>query len=214
MGTDDAGREILSYIDGDVLGAGPTWRPGQPTPWPPWAQTEECLVATAHLLRSFHAAARSFEPAAGAQWRRYHVSALGSGESVCHGDIGPHNTVYRAGRPVAFIDWDTIRPNDPVVEFGTAAWKYVPLGDDAYFQSSDFRVRPPLARRLALFAPAYGIHDSETVIWALRQAKVRSVDAARYSALTAAQGAAQLHRVAAELEWLDSAASELVAELD
>jgi len=213
-GTDDAGCEILTFIEGDVLAAGPAWRPGDPTPWPLWARTEECLVATARLLRTLHDAAATFAPPEGAVWRRYNAPALGAGEAVCHGDIGPHNTVYRAGLPVAFIDWDTIRPNDPIVELGAAAWKYVPLGDDAYFEASDFGTRPALARRLALFARAYGVHDRDTVLWALHQAKQRSVDATRYFPLTPAQGAAELRRVATELDWLDSALVQLVAELD
>jgi len=213
-GTDDAGREILTFIEGDVLAAGPGWRPGNPTPWPSWAQTEECLFATARLLRSFHDAAATFAPPEEALWRRYNVPALSAGEVVCHGDIGPHNTVYRSGLPVAFIDWDTIRPNDPIVEFGDAAWKYVPLGDDVYFEASDFGTRPAVARRLAVFARAYGVHDPDTVRWALLQAKQRSVDALRYFPITPAQGAAELRRVATELEWLDSAIVELLAELD
>lgn len=214
LGTDDAGREILTFIEGDVLAAGPAWQPGLPTPWPPWARTEECLVSTARLLRSYHGAAATFVPSKGAVWRRHNCPGLGAGEVVCHGDIGPHNTVYRAGLPVAFIDWDTIRPNDPIVEFGTAAWKYVPLGTDDYFEASDFRTRPALGRRLALFARAYGVHDRKTVAWALHQAKQRSVDVMRYYPITPSQGAVDLRRAAADLEWLDSALTGLVAELD
>jgi len=214
VGRDDASREILTFIEGDVLAAGPAWRPGAPTPWPSWARTDECLVATARLLRTFHRATATFAPPDEAVWRRYHVPALGAGEAVCHGDIGPHNTVYRSGLPVAFNDWDTIRPNDPIVEFGTAAWKYVPLGDDVYFDTSDFPTRPALPNRLALFARAYGVHDRKTVRWALHQAKQRSVDTLRYFTITPAQGTAELRRVAAELEWLDSTVDELVTELD
>lgn len=214
LGIDDAGREVVTFIEGEVLAAGAAWRPGNPTPWPSWAQTEDCLVAAAQLLRRFHDTAATFTPPEGVVWRRYNAPALGAGEAVCHGDIGPHNTVYRAGLPVAFIDWDTIRPNDPIVELGTAAWKYVPLGTDAYFAASDFRTRPALARRLALFARAYGVQDRETVLWALHQAQQRSVDAARYFPLTPAQTAAELRRVASDLDWLDSALPELGAELD
>ena len=212
--SDHAGREVLSFIEGDVLAAGPTWRPGSPTPWPSWARTEECLVATARLLRRFHDAAATFAPPDEAVWRRYHVATLGSGEVVCHGDIGPHNTVYRSGLPVAFIDWDTIRPDDPIVEFGSAAWKYVPLGDDVYFEASDFPTRPALPRRLAVFARAYGLRDRKTLRWALHQAKQRSVEALKYFTITTTQGAAELRRVAAELEWLDGTVDDLVAELD
>jgi Ser/Thr protein kinase RdoA (MazF antagonist) len=214
QGIDAEGREVLTFVEGDVLAAGSQWRPGMPTPWPDWAQSEECLIAAAQLLRSFHAAAATFTPPENATWRRYHVSALGPGEALCHGDIGPHNTVYRAGLPVALIDWDTIRPNDPIVEFGAAAWKYVPLGDDAYFESSDFRSRPPLAHRLALFARAYGVDDRNTVHWALHQSKQRSLDALRYFLISPAEGASELRRVASELDWLNGAANELLAELD
>lgn len=213
-GFDDTGREVLTFIEGDVLAAGAEWRPGTPTPWPSWARTEACLVATAQLLCRFHLAAATFTPPVGALWRRSNVSALGVGEAVCHGDLGPHNTVYRDGLPVGFIDWDTICPNDPIVEFGAAAWKYVPLGDDAFFERSDFQVRPALTRRLALFARAYGIRDRVPVQWALHQAKQRSIDALRYFSLTPAQGAFELRRVATELDWLDSAEDQLLAELE
>jgi Ser/Thr protein kinase RdoA (MazF antagonist) len=105
LGIDDAGREVLTFIEGNVLAAGRGWRPGNPTPWPSMARTEECLLATARLLRTYHDAAATFTLPEGAVWRRYNAPALGAGEAVCHGDIGPHNTVYRAGLPVAFIDW-------------------------------------------------------------------------------------------------------------
>src|SRR5262249_8784144 len=36
------------------------------------------------------------------------------GEVVSHGDLGPWNTVYRDGAPVAFIDWDGAGPVEPV----------------------------------------------------------------------------------------------------
>ena len=117
------GREILTFVDGETLGAGVAWRPGMPTRWPPWARTEECLAASARLLRELHDAAASFAPPEGAVWRRHPSGAVGADEIVCHGDIGPHNTVYRDGMPVAFIDWDTIRPELSTVELGSALWR-------------------------------------------------------------------------------------------
>ncbi|MBA2513561.1 MAG: phosphotransferase [Solirubrobacterales bacterium] len=214
VGTDETGREILTFIEGEVLAAGSAWQPGDPTPWPEWARTEECLAATAGLMRGLHDAAATFEPPDDAVWRRYPAPSLGADQCVCHGDIGPHNTVYRDGIPVAFIDWDTIRPNDPIVEFGAAAWKYIPLGNDDHFAASDFPSRPALARRLAVFANAYDIDDRDTVAWALHQAKQRSVEALRYFPVTPAQGADELHRIAAELEWLDNSIVELCAEIE
>lgn len=214
VATDEDGRGVLTFIEGEVLAAGRAWEPGKPTPWPTWAQAEECLVATARLLRTFHDVAATFAPPQEAVWRRHDAPCLGVDEIVCHGDIGPHNTVYRHGVPAAFIDWDTIRPNHPMVELGTAAWKYVPLGNDAYFQASGFGRRPALSRRLALFARAYGVHDRDEVRWALHQAVQRSVEATRYFPVTPAQSGAVLRRVASELEWLDGTLDGLVAELD
>jgi hypothetical protein len=214
LGIDEAGREVLTFLDGEVLAAGATWRPGMPTPWPGWAQSDACLEASARLLRASHDAAASFEPPSDATWRQYPSPALGAGEIVCHGDVGPHNTVYVDGTPVAFIDWDSVRPNDPVVEFGDAAWRFVPLGPDEHFARSGFGRTPPLAHRLARFASAYGVLDRETVRWALHQSKQRSIEAARYWPLTPAQGAAALRHVATELEWLDASAEALIAEVD
>lgn len=214
VGFDTDGHEILTFIEGDVLAAGSAWRPGMPTPWPPWAKSIDCVVASAKLLGRFHQAMATFQVPEAAQWRRYAAPRLGDGEIVCHGDIGPHNTVYRSGLPVAFIDWDTIRPGDPIIEFGVALWKFVPLGDDAYFDASDFATTPPLAHRIARFATAYGISDRTTVTWALHQAKQRTVETMRNFPLTPAQAAAELRRVAAELEWLDDQLPALIDELD
>jgi aminoglycoside phosphotransferase (APT) family kinase protein len=43
-------------------------------------------------------------------------SGWASNPLAAHGDLGPHNTVYRDGTPVAFIDWDGARPNEPLIE--------------------------------------------------------------------------------------------------
>ena len=212
MGFDEEGREVLSYIDGEVLGD-PAWTIGSPTPWPEYARSEDALVAAARLLRGAHDAAASFRPGPSAVWKQYEHSSLLRGEIVCHGDVGPHNTVYRDGLPVALIDWETTRPNAPVVEFGIGAWAYVPLGDDEYFERSDFPAVPDLPRRLALFARAYGITDPSTVAWAVQQAKQRSVEALRFFPVGPGHAAAHLQVVARELAWLDGAQDRLFSRL-
>jgi aminoglycoside phosphotransferase (APT) family kinase protein len=44
--------------------------------------------------------------------------------------VGPHNTVYRGGRPVAFIDWDFAAPAPREWDIAYALWRFVPLYDD------------------------------------------------------------------------------------
>jgi hypothetical protein len=80
--------------------------------------------------------------------------------------------------------------------------------------ASDFRTPPALAHRLAVFARTYGVDDRDSVRWALHEAKQRSAAALRYFALAPAQAAKELRRIANKLEWLDSARSDLLAELD
>jgi Ser/Thr protein kinase RdoA (MazF antagonist) len=212
LGVDEQGREVLTFIEGDVL-VDPAWEPGRPTPWPEWARSEDCLVDTARLLRRLHEVSASFVAPVAARWRQHPCPGLGDGELVCHGDVGPHNTVYRDGQVVALIDWDGIRPNEPLVEFGNAAWLYVPLADDAYFAASGFERRPDLARRLAVFAREYGIDDCAQLAWSLHQARQRSVEAARYWPITPAGGAGILRHVASQLDWLDTTIDHLVAQL-
>jgi hypothetical protein len=211
IGIDDEGREILSFIEGEVL-ARPSWQFGQPGPWPPWARTDDVLAGAAILLRDLHRASASFVPEAPV-WRYYHGGGLLPGQIVCHGDVGPHNTVHRDGKPVALIDWDEIRPNEALIEFGTAAWKYVPLGTHAFFAASAWPERPDLARRLALFADGYGVTDRTAVLDALQQAKQRSTEMLRYFPIAPDEAAGYLRIVATELDWLAAESSRLGAGL-
>ena len=213
IGLDEAGREVLTFVEGAAL-ADPDWQRGQPTAWPAWAQSEESLAESARLVRRLHDASSSFVPPDNAVWRQHPCRTLGVDEIVCHGDIGPHNTVYRRGMPVAFIDWDRIRPNHPLVEFGNAAWHFVPLGDEAHFEGSGFQAPPDLPDRLALFAREYGVPERAQAAWALDQAKQRIVDTAKYWPISPAEGAAALRLIAGELEWLHDNLQRLVSKLD
>jgi hypothetical protein len=96
-------REVLTLIDGDVA-ADPHWQPGHGHRLPPYARTELALPGAAALIRKLHLAASGFRPAITSY--HFHPHPPKAGEIVSHGDLGPWNTVYRQGIPVAFIDWD------------------------------------------------------------------------------------------------------------
>jgi Phosphotransferase enzyme family len=211
IGIDDEDREIVSFIEGEVL-ARPSWQFGQPGPWPDWARSDDVLVGVALLLRDLHRASASFVPVAPV-WHYHDRAGLLPGQIVCHGDVGPHNTVYRDGKPVALIDWDEIRPNEAHIEFGMAIWKYVPLGTDGFFAASEWPERPDLARRLALFAEGYGINDRSSVLDAVQQAKQRSAEGLRHFPIGPDEAAAYLRIVATDLEWLAEEGGRLGAGL-
>jgi len=210
LGLDDRAREVLMFIEGDVPSSS-SWRRGHATRLPPSALTDEALVEAARLIRSLHAAAADFAPVE-AVWKEYAYPLL-PGEIVCHGDLGPHNTVYRDCQPVAFIDWDGARPNEPLLELGFAAWAYVPLADDAYCREMGFEEPPDRGRRLRLFGEAYGAHGPE-LLEAVREAKQREAERPRYwPGMTASIVAEFLSHIVSEFEWLAGNEDDLRAAL-
>ena len=86
--------ETLTYIEG---------RAAVP-PLPADVLTDAALVSVAELLRRYHRAVASFDPA-GYAWPRPVPARLRTG-LVSHNDVYPANLVFRDGRAVALIDFD------------------------------------------------------------------------------------------------------------
>jgi hypothetical protein len=201
LGFDERGREILTFVEGEVP-SDSSWELGTPTPMPADALTDDALSACGSLIRELHDAARDFVPA-DPVWREYD-RPMAPGEIVCHGDLGPHNTVYRGGLPVAFIDWDGARPNLPELEAAQAAWWFVPLAGEEYLRRFGFAEPPDVARRLRLFCDAYGLHGADRILRLLQEAVQRSTERLRYWPGIEPSAAARVIRYAAsELDWLD-----------
>jgi Ser/Thr protein kinase RdoA (MazF antagonist) len=137
VGEDALGREILTFVPGDV-----------PAKWRAFA--DEQVAQAGMLLRRIHEASRDF------------AERLGGGEVVCHHDPGPNNTVFRDGLPVAFIDFEFAAVGDPLEDVGYMAWSWcisskptrglpteqahqVRVLADAYGLSADQRRRLPMA---------------------------------------------------------------------
>ncbi len=144
LGTDEQGREVLSFIDGHVA-----WGPDQPTA----VTAPASLSRVATLVRQFHDLTAGTELAAGH-------------EVVCHNDLSPKNTVYRdtgAGlRPVAFLDWDIAAPGARIHDVAHVCWQYRNLGPGI--------TDAPLAgQRIGLICDAYGLANRrdliDTILW-------------------------------------------------
>lgn len=77
---------------------------------------------------------------------------------ICHGDLGPWNVVWRGLTPVGLVDFDFAQPGPPMDDIAYALEYLVPFRDDAQaLRSHGFRATPDRARRLGLFAEAYGL---------------------------------------------------------
>jgi hypothetical protein len=110
--------ETLTYIDGQAA-------------IPPLAEdtlTDAALVSVADLLRRYHLAAASFDPA-GYRWPRPIPARFRTG-LVSHNDAHPANLVFRGGRAVALIDFDWAGPGSAIWDFAAAARYWAPLQDD------------------------------------------------------------------------------------
>ncbi|SDI40764.1 phosphotransferase enzyme family protein [Nonomuraea jiangxiensis] len=144
-GVDDAGREVLDFVPGEV--------PGHPLP--EWARADGALAVVGRLLRELHDATLDFPKSPDMSW---YFPPQSPAEVVCHGDVATYNCVFRDGRPVAFIDFDTAHPGPRIWDVAYAAYRFVPLGDPRHPDGAPVAEQ---ARRVRLFADAYGLGDGD-----------------------------------------------------
>ena len=142
LGIDERGREVLTFIPGDVV-------------WPdhfalldPQVQLER----VARLVRAFHDAVAGFVPPPGAVWQR--LIPPDGAEIIAHHDLAPWNLV--AGTEGwAFIDWDTAAPGTRLWDLAYALHGFVPLSADPRLQRAD------AAARVRAFVDAYGLGEAD-----------------------------------------------------
>jgi hypothetical protein len=144
LGLDDAGREVLTWVEGECGG-----------PWPGPLRSPAGLAELARLLRRLHGALAGFDPGPDAVWR-IGPRPLRPGEIVRHGDLGPFNVVYREGRPIGLIDWDLAEPGPPVADLGQLAWLAIPLRGERVWRQSGFTEPPDPGERLRALCAGYG----------------------------------------------------------
>ncbi len=138
-------RELLTFIDGASAPADLTG-----------FSSDDLVAAVAALIRDLHDALTSFTPAPDLVFPRMPGAPEGAG-FICHNDLAPWNTIFKHGRPEAFIDWDLVAPAPPEWDLAYAAWRFVPLyPDDALYGDAASR-----GRRLRTFLDAYGMADEQ-----------------------------------------------------
>ncbi len=143
LGADDQGREVLTWIDGEV----------PLPPYPAWAMTDRALADLGGLVRRFHEATATFHGTT-EDWSTEWADSRG-GSVICHNDLFPENVVFRDGRVIALIDFAMAAPGRPLWDVAIAAEIWGPLGDP------DRRDQHPVnvdgIARLGVLARAYGL---------------------------------------------------------
>ena len=131
IGVDDEGRETVSFVPGDVFDSELVLSDAQ-------------VASLGRLLRRTHDALAGSDLA-------------GAGETVCHGDAGPHNVVFRGDEAVALIDWEEAAPGARLADVADVAWC---LLDERWQHGSP----DAPARRIAVFCRGYGWEDIARVV--------------------------------------------------
>ena len=148
LGVDEQGREMLSFVPGDV----PSY------PLPPETTGDDVLVALAGLIRELHEASAGWVPPPDAVWGgtpAHPGRTAGRTELVSHRDYAPGNVVFRAGRPAALIDFDLAMPTTRLYDIANALWYWAPLRDPR--DRSPALADADIPHRVAVFADAYGM---------------------------------------------------------
>jgi Phosphotransferase enzyme family len=140
LGVDDAGREVLRYVEGDAALA-------------PIPTDDEVLAELGLLLRHMHEAVADFEPPPDARW-----FTGGEGPLVCHRDLFPPNVILREGQPVALVDWDFAGPAERLDDVVSAASHWAPLRADAETWGLSLERAP---ERVRVLCDAYGLSGEE-----------------------------------------------------
>ncbi|MFK8009894.1 MAG: phosphotransferase [Saprospiraceae bacterium] len=103
IGIDKKGREILSFINGEVL-VGEKFNDQQ-------------IIGAVKILRQFHdIAAKS--------------NLCKNQETICHHDFAPWNIIFENNFPVGIIDFDDSAPGARIDDLAYFIWTFLELGND------------------------------------------------------------------------------------
>jgi hypothetical protein len=156
LGVDAAGREVLSYVEGEVAGR----------PRPPWIADEPRLASVGRLVRAYDDAAASFTPAPDLLPEGGPAEPPGippepayPPELIGHVDITPENVVFRDGRAHALIDFDLARPATRAEEVFNAMLWWGPLSDPR--DVDDLLRDVDVPRRIRILADSYGLSGTD-----------------------------------------------------
>ncbi|WP_262851608.1 phosphotransferase [Mumia quercus] len=146
LGVDAAGRQVLSYVRGEVASR----------PRPAWMADDDRIVGVARLLRAYDDAVAPLgvPPSVIAQPEPDGCPArvAGAPELIGHLDVTPDNVVFVDGQARALIDFDLARPATRTEEVQNLLLWWAPLVPPAD--------RPDVVRDVDVFARARLLVDA------------------------------------------------------
>jgi hypothetical protein len=148
LGRDGQGRDVLTFVEGDV--------PGDDVP--AWAAADAVLPSVARLVRALHDASQGFVPPAGGRavvpGRPQPIFPADEPRLFAQRDVTPGNTVFRGGTAHALIDFDLSDWTTRSVDLANTAMHWVPLCDPR--DRLPVHAGVDVAARLRLMLDGYG----------------------------------------------------------
>lgn len=172
LGFDSQGREVLSYLAGEVPVS---------EPWPQHVWSLSTIADVGKWLANYHRAVSGYRPDSASRWW-LGEGAPGPGEIVCHNDFAPYNAVFSSGRVTGVIDWDVAGPATPAWDLAFCTWQWVPLHHPQLAASLGGPDETAQAKRVRLLCDSYGHTDAAELLRLVE----RRVDASRSGLLTRA----------------------------
>lgn len=155
LGMDSAGREVLTFVEGEVAGR----------PHPAWVADESRLASVGSLLRRYDDAAATFVAPDGVELNLptdppgLPPAPAYENELIGHLDITPENVVFRNQAAHALIDFDLVRPATRVDELYNAMLYWAPLNEPDDVDPGLHGLDAP--KRCRILADAYGMSDRD-----------------------------------------------------
>lgn len=143
-GIDEEGREVLTFIPGEVSNY----------PLSQAARSDEALLSAARLLRAFHDATAGYDHPEG-WWLPRREPA----EVICHGDFAPYNCVLDGTTAVAMIDFDAAHPAPRLWDVAYSVYRWAPLTHPD--NGDGFGTVEQQLLRAKMFCDAYGLPDEQ-----------------------------------------------------
>lgn len=146
LGVDAQGRDVLTYLDGDV--------PGSPVE--AWAAADQVLPGVARLVRRLHDASEGYSVPARPlpPGRPAPVFPKGEPRIFAQRDVTPQNTVFRDGVAWGLIDFDLCDWTTRSLDVANTAVHWVPMSDPA--DRAPVYADVDVASRIRLLLDGYG----------------------------------------------------------
>lgn len=146
-GFDKKGREILIYVEGEVIDQAP------------WTDTAISKLGT--MMRRLHDATAWFRVPENAIWRPWFGREVGKPDIIGHCDAAPWNIVSRNREPYVLVDWEVAGPVNRLTEIAMVAWTNAQLYDDDVAALVGLPDAATRMRQVRLFTDAYGLPATE-----------------------------------------------------